>query len=55
MPKYLVSGKNVEYLQEQPIEADNKEQAESKYEELWNNGFIPTGDSEIEFTVEEVK
>ena len=56
MRKYLVTVKNVEFLQDQTIEAKNKVQAEEKWYERWNDGHIPVVDSEtIISEIKEIK
>jgi len=53
--KFKVSGKNIEYLNEVEIEADNEEQAEEKYYEMWEEGMILVGSSDLEVESEEIK
>jgi hypothetical protein len=56
MPKFNVSATNHEFLQQQEIEAESKEQAEEKYLDRWQFGNILVVGSEIgSFLVEEVK
>ncbi len=45
--KFTVSGTNTEFLESKTIEADSKEQAIEKYQELWENGEILVVDSEV--------
>lgn len=55
LKKYLVSGKNIEYLGEREIEAGSLDEAENEYLDMWNRGMIIVGDSEVSAEAQELK
>ena len=56
MKKFKIRATHFEYLYEQEIEANSSTEAREKYEELWEDGEVLVGNSEVgNFIIEEIK
>lgn len=48
---FKVSGRNIEYLPEVSIEAEDEDDARAKFEEMWHDGMIPVYNSDLDIEV----